>query len=749
MPGHLDPAVAFRGALAEVEDILSSLPAQDLDREDDARLVRLRDYVLSTGERVSVQLVAAALRAATLPAVAVDARDFIRSDDRHGEANVDLATTRGLLREAAGQWRGQVPVITGFIGRSDAGHTTTLGRDGSDYSAAIVAQGLRARVLQIWTDVRGVLTADPEVVPEARPIPSLSYGEALELSVFGARVLHPRTMVPLIEDGIVLEIRATDDPDDPGTRVDRRGRDDDEVATSVTSLRDLALIDVRLQVHGEGPSFHERVARTLEQHAARVWLVTHAAHGAAISAVVQRQDVDRILPALEAEFAEDASAGTLAPIRVRAPVSLVTLVAEAMGRTPNVAGRLFAALGRLGMNILTSGQSATARSISAVVEAEDTARAVRAVHDAFHIDRPRAHVVLLGAGGVGSALLDQLAARAEGRHGSDDLDLRVAGVLTTSAGVLSHGEVSVPALRGQLAARPARPDDETIVAHLRELANPILVDCTASDETGALHLAALRAGIHVVTANKKPLADQHTRWQALSRTARVQHRSYAFETTVGAGLPVMTTLSDLVRTGDRVHRVEGALSGTLGFVLGRLHEGASLVNAVREAQARGYTEPFPGEDLSGQDAGRKALILARAMGLTLEPEQVQVTPLVPAGLLRAQPLDRFYAGLAAHGPSLEDRVRALASRGRRLSYLAVVDAGLEDGASPSLRVGPTEIDGAHPAAGLSGSEAFISLQTDRYHDTPLIVRGPGAGNDVTAAGVLADILRIAATWRGG
>ena len=211
----------------------------------------------------------------------------------------------------------------------------------------------------------------------------------------------------------------------------------------------------------------------------------------------------------------------------------------------------------------------------------------------------------------------------------------------------------------------------------------------------------------------------------------------------------MTTLRDLVRTGDRIHRVEGALSGTLGFVLGRLHEGASTVDAVREAQARGYTEPFPGEDLSGQDAGRKALILARAMGLTLEPTQVQVTPLVPAGLLRPQPLDRFFAGLASHGPTLEARVQSLVKEGRRLSYLAIVDAGLDHHASPSLRVGPVEIHGEHPAAGLNGSEALISLQTDRYHETPLIVRGPGAGNDVTAAGVLADILRIAASWKGG
>lgn len=740
----LTDAISLAGIVEELADIVRSVAPQRVE------LGPLRDYFISAGERVSIRVVAAALQAAGLDALPVDARDFVHTDDRHGSARVECSPSLEDMRAQATEWVGRVPIISGFLGRAPNGATTTLGRDGSDYSAALVAQGLSASSVDIWTDVSGVLTADPAVVPDARPIRQLSYGEALELSVFGARVLHPRTLVPLMEDDIVLGIRNTLTPTDAGTIVDRLGRNDDRLATSVTSLRDLALIDIRSHVHGLGTQLQERAARVLHEQQVDVWLSTHAAHGAALSVVVRQADVSRLIPALTRALGEDAAAGAVAPIAVRAPVSLVTVVAEAMGREPNVAGRFFGALGRAGINVLSSGQSATARSISAAVEGTATNAAVRAIHDAFHIDRPRAHVVLMGVGGVGGALLRQFDARGRADDPHDDLEVRLVGAFGSDRGVLDAGGIDPATVTARLQREDAhRPTDTAIIERLRALGNPILIDCTASDTLTPLHLAALRAGVHVVTANKKPLAARQSSWDLLQAEARARHRTYAFETTVGAGLPVLSTLADLVRTGDRVHQVEGALSGTLGFVVDALHQGISLADAVRQAQQRGFTEPFPGEDLSGTDAARKAIILARALGLSVEPDRVRLTPLVPENLLHPQPLDRFYAGLLAYGPSLEARVQRLLDANRRLRYLAVLEARPDDPEGPVLTVGPTEVAFDHPAAGLRGAEALISFRTDRYHDTPLVIRGPGAGNDVTAAGVFADVLRIASHLKGG
>ena len=704
---------------------------------------RMADELMSYGERFSSQLVAERLRRAGLSAQAVDARGFLRTDSRFGEASVERAETQQAIAALEASWSAITPVITGFIGADDRGRTTTLGREGSDYTAALVAHGLNAHQLEIWTDVSGVYTADPALVSNARPLSKLTYGEALELSTFGARVMHERTMIPLIDAQIPMVIRNTLNPSAPGTRIDASGNPDTRQATSVTSLEDQALLDLRFRQVHYGAQISRRVHRALEAVTDRVWLSTHAAHGQSVSVVIPAAVAQQAKEALYRVLGPESDEGILAPIRIQEPVSVVTVVAESMGKTPNVAGRFFSALGTIGINVLSAGQSASARSISAVVHQDQMSTAIRAVHDAFHLDRQQVSLSVLGHGVVGGALLRQIEMQRSVLRGKKNLDLRLVGVSNSQGRWLD--EVGLDP--SEYAEAPAA--QQSVAEHLDWLSRqptPILVDCTASGEMMAVHRAALAAGIHVVTANKKPLASTMKAWDGLQDVAQHSHRSYRFETTVGAALPVVETIRSLVETGDQIHRVEGSLSGTLGFVVNRLSDGISLDVAVLEAQERGFTEPHPGEDLSGQDVLRKALILARSAGFQVESEDVELTPLVPNDVIQAPTLETFYEGLKAYAPKLRDQLEDLHTQGSVLRYLAVLDVSVPG--RPRLQVGPTPVSKEHPAARLRGAEAFVAFTTDRYQTWPLLIQGPGAGGDVTASGVLTDVLRIADGLRG-
>jgi aspartokinase/homoserine dehydrogenase 1 len=709
---------------------------------------RVRDRILAVGEAVSSLVVASRLVDSGIPAVAVDAREWLVTDDRHGEARVDVAASSIRLDALRQGWADAVPVVTGFFGRSRSGSTTTLGRNGSDYTATLLAAGLKAAEVQIWSDVDGVMTADPELVDEAQLLEALSYDEALELATFGARVLHPRTMIPLREHGIPLRIRNTLGPGHQGTRVDPVGGADETRATSVTSLSDQALVDIQLQALDRGPKVAERLHRALEGATDTVWLATHSAHGQAMSVVVPLAQVGAVQAAIEEALALEIERGELKPLRIHAPVALLTLVAEAMGQTPNVAGRLFGALGRIGINVRAIGQSASARSISCVVDESSLPLAVRTVHAAFHLTHHRASVLVLGKGTVGGALLRQLDAQRAVLRAGHDVEPVIVGVADRHRVAYDPGGLDLsqwPDLLEQASpvAGPCGPVGEALLDELATLPVPILVDCTASASLATLYEAAWSRGIHVVSANKKPLTLPGPDIRRLRQAARLAHREWRYETTVGAALPIIETIQKLVRTGDRVTRIEGSLSGTLGYLCVALSDGVSIAEAVRNAMEKGFTEPRPQEDLAGTDAARKAIILARELGLELDLEDVIVEPLVPAALLAIEDVDEFLAALKAHGPALTAHIDALRQGGEVLRYLATIDP---DG-SPALRVGPVAVGPGHPAYPLKGPTALVAITSRRYPDEPLVVQGAGAGGDVTAAGVLADILQVALRQR--
>lgn len=738
----------FRAIVAPlVTDLRNILYGVSLTRE---RSLQTTDLILSFGERISNTLLAAVAEASGLPARFQDAREWTITNDRFGDALVDGPATQKRIQTLPAKWGEETPFNTGFLGRTHDGITTTLGRNGSDYTASLLAAGLQAVDLQIWTDVSGVMTADPAIVPDAYPLEQLSYMEALELSWFGTRMFHPRTMIPLIESNIPMRIRNTLRPEDPGTTVSASSSDDDSRPTSVSSLEKLALIDVELRRVAHQAQIGERVLHAIHSHAISTWMTVQAGHGQAIGVVVPEDATDGALEAIRRELAPEIERGEVDPILVFRPVSLVSLVAETMGAMPMVAGRFFSALGLAGVNIRAIAQGATGRSISCVVDAEDTRSAVRTVHTAFNFAHQEVSLLVLGRGTVGSHLLQQVGAQCGFLQDEHDLRLELVGLgssqklLYDEQGIALDGWNERLEREGASEGTVVEMTDAKLEAFGR-LPVPILVDCTGADDMEQLYERAFAHGIHVVAANKKPLTIPWESREALMRSARRTHREYHYETTVGASLPVIDTLKNLVRTGDSVRLIEGSFSGTLGYLTNELMEGKPLTATVKGAKELGYTEPLPQDDLSGLDVARKALILARELGIDLELDDIEIEPMVPARFIEELDLDRFFTALESYDDEFAENIRAIQREGKTLRYIARIDPNAE---GAKLVVGPVAVEPNHPAASLRGSEAFVAFTTERYSDYPLVVRGSGAGGAVTAAGVLADILRVAQALRG-
>jgi aspartokinase/homoserine dehydrogenase 1 len=709
------------------------------------RTAQTLDLVMSFGERVSATVLAEVLTARGAPAVFVDSRRWVVTDDRFGDALVDWPATEQQIHALIPTWAGRAAIHTGFLGQTPDGRTTTLGRNGSDYTATLLARGLKAKEVVIWTDVSGVMTADPALVGDAYPLPHMSYLEALELASFGARMFHPRTMIPLIESGIPMRIKNTMNPEAPGTVIDAVPPAAQDRPTAVTSLERLALISLRWRRLSGHAALGERVLGALARSGVSVPMATQSAQGQAMAVVVPQAQLHLARARIEEDLALEFERREVEPMEVRAPVTLLTLVAETMAQSDQVAGRFFHSLGAVGVAPRAITQGASARSISCAIDAADTAVAVRTVHAAFNFAHAEMSLLLLGVGTVGGQLLEQLGSQRDKLLASQQVNLRLVGIADSRAIHFSeHG--FDPTGAKVITARPPEFGSAIGAAldRLRRLPLPLLIDCTAAEGMEAVYEEAFRRGIHVVSANKKPLTIGWQARQRLMAAARRHHCAYHYETTVGASLPVIGTLEGLVRTGDRVERVEGSLSGTLGYLTNQVMAGVRLSQAVEAARALGYTEPVPQDDLSGLDVARKALILAREMGLSLDLADVVVEPLVPSALLGERDVPRFLALLAEHDPALNEEVRSRQARGMTLRYLARIDPRI----SPIIAVGPTWIEPQHPATRLRGSEAFLAYTTERYSDYPLIVQGAGAGGAVTAAGVLADILKIAQAIRG-
>jgi len=705
---------------------------------------RVQDALVSRGERVSAQLLAAAVTRLKRRARFVDALEVVSTDDLHGGATPRLEETRAMARKVIRPIlaAAAVAVVPGYIGRSADGSLTTLGRGGSDLTATLLARSLGARTVVLWKDVPGILTADPRVVPDARLIPQLHHREAAEVAHYGAKVLHPRALIPIAGTTIALHVRSFINPELPGTEVSARQ------ALKGYPVKALAMLPAQavVTVAGKGMvGVHGIAARTftaVDAEGLSVSTIFQASSESSIGFTIPESQAERAVRRLRQAFRHELEQGLIDGVTARPHMSVVAVVGEGMVGTPGISARVFAALESGGINVVAIAQGSSERNISFVVSSAQAPEAARRVHGAFQLakiggGRPptkrHTDVVLLGFGRVGRALSDQIAT-------STADDVRIVGLLDRSGYVFdSRGLARARLLRlarakdagallASLGGHKASAAEALTVMSSHAVSRPVMVDVT-SDETGSLLQAAIARGFDVVLANKKPLAGTREAYDRLVTEPARSGRRVRYEATVGAGLPIIDTFRKLDETGDRVLRIDGCVSGTLMFVLSEVSAGRPFSAAVREAVVRGYAEPDPRDDLSGRDAARKGLILARMLGYRGEaPKADDLVPKPYAAL----PLDTFLERLPELDAAWQSRVAALARKGRVLRYVV--------SATPrKVSAGLVDVPVSSPMGSAGGTRNLVTFHSRRYQREPLVISGPGAGADVTAAGILNDI----------
>ena len=697
------------------------------------------DMATSFGERLSAQIVAAHLNQHH-PAVFVDARRFVVTDDQFTNAAVKFRkTNRAIKSHFARLFRRSariVPVVTGFIAATEDGRTTTIGRNGSDYSAAIVGAALGASAIEIWTDVDGVLSADPKLVPSAFALPHVSYEEAMELSYFGARVLHSATIAPAVAKRIPILIKNTFNPAAPGTIVSSQRADGDApVAKGISSIDDVSLLTLRGAGMVGVPGTAERLFRTLASRQVNVILISQASSEHTICFAVRHADAARATEAIETEFRFELQHRSTR-LDHTPHQAIVAVVGDGMKGRPGVAGRVFGALGRHNINISAIAQGASERNISCVIDAGQELRALNVIHQAFFEKRRRLALAVIGVGNIGGALLRQLHQQRSYllRKG---FDVIVVGLADSKRFVVDGDGINLARWKETLAASQRRMTPQAFAEAVKrlELTNTALVDCTAEDSIVDAYPAFIDANLHIVTPNKRANVLPWRRYEALQELLELRQKHFLYETNVGAGLPVVSTLRDLIASGDEVVKIEGILSGTLSYLFNAYDGRVPFSDLVAQARQLGFTEPDPRDDLSGQDVARKLLILAREIGLKMDIGQVRVHSLVPAPLRRGRFSSRFFPALARYDADMLTRLKGAQSRGNVLRYVGVLENG---DAQAALQECPR----THPLAAAKGSDNIIAFTTKRYSRTPLVVQGPGAGADVTAMGVFSDILKL-------
>ena len=645
------------------------------------------------------------------------------------QANVDRITPR----EPA------TLIITGFIARDPKGLQTTLGRNGSDFSGSIFGALLDAEEIHIWTDVDGVLSADPRLVPDAQVIDSLSYNEAMELAYFGAKVIHPQTMAPAVLKGIPIWIRNTFAPEKPGTLICAK-------PSSKIAVKGITCIDRVALVNLEGagmigvPGTAHRLFGALRDHGISVILISQGSSEHSICFAIPEAEAARAETVVRQAFDRELREGQIQQVQVDPGCSILAVVGDGMAGSHGVAAKVFGALGTAAVSVRAIAQGASERNISAVIDSKLSARALRSVHSSFYLSPHTVSVGLIGPGVVGSVLLDQITTQIERLSRDLKLDLRVRGIMSSKRMHLADPVVQLSRWRDAFSSRAEPADLTRFAQHIQAeyLPHAIIIDCSSSSDVADRYPGWLASGIHIVTPNKKANSADLEFYARLHEARRAGGAHYLYEATVGAGLPVIQTLRDLRDTGDTIHRIEGMLSGTLAYLFNVWDGSEPFSSVVRAAKARGYTEPDPRDDLSGTDFARKLIILGREMGLRLELADVQLESLVPRSLAGGT-VDEFLERLPAFDTAMAERLQAARSRDRVLRYIGSLDA-----ATGKASVGLVELERTHTFANINLTDNVVRFLTRRYNQNPLVVQGPGAGPEVTAGGVFGDLLRVCA-----
>jgi len=700
--------------------------------------MRTLDRIVSLGEILSTKIVSAKFNSLGIENVWKDSRQIIRTDANYGFAAVDFGETNKQIKEFFDNTKANLVILPGFIASDAEGITTTLGRGGSDYTGAILAAALDAEVLEIWTDVSGMMTADPRIVRNIRQIPRITYREAMELSHFGAKVIYPPTIQPVLQKNIPIFIKNTFAPDDYGTLIESEVSDEKEIIRGITSIDKISV----LSLEGSGmvgiPGFSKRLFDALSRAQINVILITQSSSEHSICVAVEEKFDALAKTVVDKEFEYEIAVGRIEPLQIENGLSILALVGDNMRNHTGISGKMFAALGGQGVNIRAIAQGSSERNISAIIESKDVRKAVNTLHEEFFSDGKRQiNLYIVGVGTVGSKLLAQLEQQKDYISEQMNLNLRVVGLANSRKIAFSEEGLDLKDFKSEISNSEIDSENQNYADLIIEknLRNSIFVDVTASADVVKNYSKLLQKSVSVIACNKIAASSEYENYQKLKDLAREYSANFLFETNVGAGLPIINTLNDLTRSGDKINQIEAVLSGTLNFVFNNYDGSRSFSSVVRQAQDEGYTEPDPRLDLSGTDVARKILILAREAGFPLEMADIENKGFLPESCLQGS-VEDFYNEMEKHESYFKDLLETAKMQGLSLKYIASFDNG-------KASVGLQSIDSAHNFANLSGKDNAVLFYTNRYADLPLVVKGAGAGADVTAAGVFADIIRAA------
>jgi aspartokinase/homoserine dehydrogenase 1 len=696
---------------------------------------RTLDRITAYGEILSTRIVSAKFDSLNIENVWKDSQELILTDSNFNFAAVNFEKTNAQIKDFFDNSPAKLFILPGFIAADADGVTTTLGRGGSDYTAAILAAALDAEVLEIWTDVSGMMTADPRFVRNVREISRISYREAMELSHFGAKVIYPPTIHPVMAKKIPVRVKNTFAPEDFGTLIEAETSPEKEIIRGISSIDNISV----LSLEGSGmvgiPGFSKRLFDVLSRAQINVILITQSSSEHSICVAIEEKFGKLAKKAVDGEFEYEIKVGKIEPLRVENGFSCLALVGDNMKAHTGVSGKMFATLGAQGINIHAIAQGSSERNISAIIESRDVRKAVNTLHEEFFSDgNKQVNVFIVGVGTVGKKLIEQIGRQSEFLRENLRLNVRVVGLAKSRNKIFDETGIELANAENLLENAPAMSIAEFADLILeKNLRNSIFVDVTANAEIVEVYPKLLEKSVSIIACNKIAASSDYANYKKLKDLSREFGTAFLFETNVGAGLPIINTLNDLTRSGDKINRIEAVLSGTLNFVFNNYDGSRLFASVVRQAQTEGYTEPDPRLDLSGADVARKILILAREAGYKLEMADIENKSFLPESCLQGS-VEDFYAEMENHESYFRDLLETAKSQNLSLKYIASFNNG-------KASVGLQSIDKTHNFANLSGKDNAVLFYTNRYAELPLVVKGAGAGADVTAAGVFADIIR--------
>jgi bifunctional aspartokinase / homoserine dehydrogenase 1 len=721
-----------KGTLNELEDVLKGVfYIKELSK-------RTLDLLMSFGERLSTYMIHMILLENGIKSEFVDARTIIRTDGNFGFGNVDFKSSNELISKALSKPE-MVYCVTGFIASNADNVTTTLGRGGSDYTASIIGAAINAELIEIWTDVNGMMTSDPRKVKNAFTIPEISYAEAMELSHFGAKVIYPPSLIPAFQKNIAIKVLNTFQAEHLGTTISKTVSSKSYSITGISSIDDIALVNIQ----GNGmigvAGVSAKVFSLLAENSISVILISQASSEHSICFAVEPSVVKTVKHILEKGFKFEIQNGDLEHISIQESLSIIAVVGEGMKASSGISGRLFSILGKNGINVIATAQGSSELNISVVIRKKDISKALNAIHETFfEVDGFTLNIFLAGpTGQIGRTLLKQIAQQNQFLKAESNLNLKLAGIANTKKMLIDGLGISTENWEAELDEKGEKLSLTDFMEDIvnQNLANSVFVDCTANKDIIQYYHTILDSNISIVTPNKVANSGPMESYLALRDISKKRSVKFLYETNVGAGLPLINTLQAMINSGDKIVKIEAVLSGTLSYIFNNFDSGVSFVDIVKEAKAKGYTEPDPRDDLSGTDVARKILILARECGYNLELKDVEIKPLLSEAAFAAKSVDDFFAVLAKENNTYENLLTAAKAEGKVLRFIASLNEG-------KAKIGLQTVGPEHPFYSLSGSENIVSFTTERYLHNPLVVKGPGAGAEVTAMGVFGDLISL-------